>query len=181
MLVSHQLKRKAWKIWQLINKNTHTLIYAKWLCRSHGFLGVTVLSIVMERGHSTRLRKHIPSLRLAYIPSQGDIPCWSLTLTSLFHTGTSCKAGSGSLKRHHVVPLSEGQWLQSAGDCSEGQMSTTHSQCRRHRNSTFLISKLTFHLDLIQRTVLAHELWNWLSYNKIYASTIQLVMNTSTL
>jgi len=122
---------------------------------SHGFLGVMVVSVMMERGHRTRSRKCVPSLRFAYTTSQGYVSCWILTLTSLFHTGTSSKIGSGTLKRHHVVPLSEGQWLQRAGDHSESQMSASHAQCRGHRNPALLISKLTFHLGLIQRTVLS--------------------------
>lgn len=39
VLVSHQLKRRSWKIWQLTNKNTHRLIYTKGLCKSHAFWG----------------------------------------------------------------------------------------------------------------------------------------------
>lgn len=62
--------------------------------------------------------------------------------------------GSGTLKWHPAVPLSDGQWLQSTGAFTEGQMGTSYAQSRRHGNSAFLISKLSFHLGLIQMTLL---------------------------
>lgn len=90
VLVSHKWKRTLWKIWQLTN--THTLIYTKWLCKSCFFEVDGGVNDMMESSHSARVEKCVASLMFACTLSQGDGPCLNFILTSLFHTGTSCKA-----------------------------------------------------------------------------------------
>lgn len=126
------------------------------LRKSHGFLGVMLVSVTWWKGFTapgsegcTLSQVCLYSLPRRYtllkLNTQIILPHWDFM--------------QGRLRnRRSVVHLAEGQRLPCAGGGSGGQMSTFNTQCRRHGNSAFLISKLTVYLGLIQRTVISCEL-----------------------
>lgn len=80
-----------------------------------------------------------------------------------------------------MVPLSDGQWLQSTGACTEEPdgnipctMQETQEFCLSHLKSNF-----SFRSDPEDPTQVSK--WNWLSSSKIYAPAFLLVQNMLTL
>lgn len=88
---------------------------------------------MMERSHSTRLGKCVPSRVCSY-----SLPGRWILLKLNTHISVPHWDFMQDRLRNPEVPFSDGQWLQSTGVFTKDRMGTSHAQFRRHGNSAFL-------------------------------------------